>query len=138
MLFCLSYLFPGKIGARIRSFFIIAFGLVLIYAVCWALTLKELKFNPRSSMMTEDGILNMEIEIQNNAYIGINLLNVDFYNKENEKIEKTSEGLPLYIAGKSSKAFKMFLTFEEFKAVEITVKIMQLTKKFKQDIPSPK
>lgn len=138
MLFCLSYLCPGKTGSRIRKVLTVFFGLALIYAVCWALILKELKFNPKSAVINEEGILKQEIEVQNNSYAGIELIDLDFYNEEDEKLEKTSEGLPAFIKSKSSEDIKINLKYMKFKAVELKVRILGLTKKFKQDIPEKK
>lgn len=138
MLFCLSYLFPGKIGSKIRKILTLALGVVIVYAVCWALILKEMKFNPKSGMMSNENILNQEIEVVNNSYAGIELLDIDFYNEDDKKLEKTSEGLPIYVKGKSSGTFRIFVYYEKFKAVEVSVRILGLKKKFKQDIPEKK
>jgi hypothetical protein len=137
MLFCLARFIPGKAGIVIRKLLTLFIFFVVVYAVAWAMILKSLKFNPKAGTVTNQ-TLNQEIEVENNSYGSIELIDLDFYGMNDAKIPKTSEGLPLNIESKQSKNFKIWLNYEQFQSIEMRVKIMGLTKTFKQKIPENK
>lgn len=135
MLFCLSYLCPGKTGSIVRKFSILLLGIVLVYAVCWALVLKGLKFNPISAVVKDQQFLVQEIQIENTSYLPIELIDLNFYSQESTVVEKTTEGLPASIKSMGYENIKIITQFVKFEYIEICVRIMGLKKSFKQKIP---
>ncbi|ELA41459.1 uncharacterized protein VICG_01564 [Vittaforma corneae ATCC 50505] len=130
---CLSCLLPGKLGKSVRKIATLVFGVVLVYAVCWALILKGLDFKMQGANLADQKLV-LDFLVKNNSFGDITLKNLDFYNNEDEKVNKKTDDLPLLIKKFSAEPLKIGFSLDEYKSVELTVRILGLQKKFKTKI----
>lgn len=130
---CLSCLLPGKLGKSVRKLAVLIFGMALVYTICWAVILKGLDFKMQGTNLV-DQMLVLDFLVKNDSFGDITLKNLDFYNNEDEKVGKKTSDLPLVIRKFSSEPLRVGFLLDEYKTVEMTIKILGLQKKFKTKI----
>lgn len=131
---CLGYFLPGKLGKVFRRVFIPITGVLLAYAVCWAMILKGLDFSMKSAELVDQSTVLLNLDVKNTSFGDINLIDLDFYNQDNNKVGKSSDDLPLLIRRFSSSPLSIAFDIDEYKQVELTVRILGIRKSFKTDM----
>lgn len=130
---CLSCLIPGKAGVIIRKISTLLFCVGLCYVVCWVIIAKGLNFKMQSADLVDQNLV-LNILVENNSFGSINLKDLNFYNDEDQLIPKRTADLPMLIEKFSSKPLKLTSKLDEFRFVELTIKILGLQKKFKTKV----
>lgn len=131
---CLGYFLPGKAGKIFRRIFIPITGILLAYAICWAMILKGLDFSMKSADLIDQSAVLLNLDVKNTSFGDINLIDLNFYNEDDDKVNKSTSDLPLFIGRFSSSPLSISFDIDEYKKVELTVRILGLKKTFKTDM----
>ncbi|KAM0680817.1 hypothetical protein GINT2_001091 [Glugoides intestinalis] len=129
-MFCLSYLLPGALGKFARKITILAFLFSTLYIASWVFILKGLDFKVNNVENLGDKLI-LEFLVKNTSFGNIDLIDLDFYNHDDEKVPKITNDLPLFIKRFSSETLKIAFLIDQYHKVELTVKVLGLKRKFK-------